>query len=47
MKRERDNRRIERAIDEVIKIKDDGRGCDETERVLEILNRLLIREGGR
>jgi hypothetical protein len=40
MKRERDNRRIEKAIDELIKIKDDGHGGADIEIVLLILNQL-------
>jgi len=40
MKRERDNRRIEKAVDELMKIKDDGHGCSEIDRILDRLNAL-------
>lgn len=41
MKNKRDDRRIERAIDELIKIQDDGHGTYEIERILDMLNSSL------
>jgi len=45
MKRERDNNRINKAIDAMIKIQDDGEGTDQIARILELLN--LARNEGR
>jgi hypothetical protein len=43
-KKERDkaNRAINRAIDAIITLTDEGWGCDTTERILESLNSLKI-----
>lgn len=38
MRRERDNQRINKAIDELIKIQDDGQGTDIIQRILDLLN---------
>jgi len=38
----RNERRIQKAIDELIKIQDDGKGTGELARVIEMLNRLEI-----
>lgn len=37
MKRERDNRRLEKATDELIKIQDDGHGNADIVRILDLL----------
>lgn len=44
MERERDNRRIEKAIDELIKIQDDGYGSGEVAEILDKLNELRAQE---
>jgi len=36
-------KKIEIAIDKLIDLKDDGRGCDDIARCLEILNHILIK----
>lgn len=40
MKRERDNRRCEKAIDELIKIHDDGHGSETMSHILTLLRNL-------
>lgn len=41
MKRERDNQRLQRAIDELIKICDDGHATDAIRRALELLRHAI------
>jgi len=44
MKRERDNHRLEKAIDELIKIQDDGNGTEEIAEILDRLNCLIHKD---
>ena len=42
----RQERRVQKAIDEIIKIQDDGKGNERTERILDLLRELENRIGG-
>lgn len=45
MERERDNQRISRAIDEIVKIQDDGHGSGQLAEIIDKLNDLRSSPG--